>query len=712
MEDKCGVRKIELSCYQKLGEVSEFLGEYVKAKEYYIKALAIAEENGDREAEAACYERLGRLFQILDEYSKAKEYNEKALAIAEKNGDKGTRAAYHGCLENEFQSIGKKDDQTDKEDCEILPETAEKLDDRKLTEPSCDEKLGNLFESLGKAIKANNCKNIEEGRGYSLLGACFAAFGDSITSKQYFDEALRLCRNTDDKEGESFCHFLMTFAMKEQGNIPDAKSNFFASIDKSARIQNFLQDHDQFKVLFFEKFNQNYRHLSQLLCTFGNTYCEGLYMEEIGRARALADLMSSKYSVENEISVNLKTWGDLEEVVRKERNCDCLYISYCGTFINLWVLKVSKPLFFRRININEYTSGKASSSRVDDLFSHEFYRQLNCSTPEECEERPWVPSNACSEQMCESSQGDSPAESRLMNEDDEDSPDILADNYKMIIDPVVHLLDKPEIIIVPDRLFFKLPFAALKDERGKYLSESFRIRIVPSLTTLKLIQESPADYHSQTGVLIVGDPDVGLVFYRGKRELEWRWKLPSAREEAEMIGDLVGSQPLLGKQATKQAVIQNINSVSLIHFACHGDSERGEIILAPSPLCCNKIPQEEDYLLTMAEISQVRVRAKLVVLSCCHSAKGPISSEGVVGIARAFLGSGARSVLAALCRIDDEATKQLMRRFYLHLVRGESASESLHQATKWMIKNRFHVKQWAPFMLIGDDVTLDFHKLG
>ena len=705
MEDKCGVRKIELSCYQKLGEVSEFLGEYVKAKEYYIKALAIAEENGDREAEAACYERLGRLFQILGEYSKAKDYNEKALAIAKKNGDKGTQAACHGCLENEFQSIGKKDDKTDKEDCKILPVTAEKLGDRK-TEPSSDEKLGNLFESLGKAIKGNNCKDIEEGRGYSLLGACFAVFGDSAKSKQYFDEALRLCRKTDDKEGESFCHFLMTFAMKEQGNIPEAKSQFFASIDRSTRIQNFLQDHDQFKVLFFEKFNKNYRHLSQLLCAFGNTHCEGLYMEEIGRARALADLMSSKYSVENEISVTLKTWGDLEEIVKKERNCDCLYISYCGTFINLWVLKVSEPLFFRRININENTSGKASSSRVDDLFSHEFYRQVNCSTPEECEERPWFPSNACSEQVCESSQGDSPAESRLMNEDCEEPPDILADNYKMIIDPVVHLLDKPEIIIVPDRLFFKLPFAALKDKRGKYLSESFRIRIVPSLTTLKLIQESPVDYHSRTGALIVGDPDVGLVFYRGERVR--RWHLPSAREEAEIIGDLVGSQPLLGKQATKQAVIQNINSVSLIHFACHGDPERGEIILAPSPLCCNKIPQEEDYLLTMAEISQVRVRAKLVVLSCCHSAKGPISSEGVVGIARAFLGSGARSVLVALCRIDDKATKQLMSCFYFHLVGGKSASESFHQATKWMIENRYPVEQWAPFMLIGDDVTLDF----
>ena len=59
-------------------------------------------------------------------------------------------------------------------------------------------------------------------------------------------------------------------------------------------------------------------------------------------------------------------------------------------------------------------------------------------------------------------------------------------------------------------------------------------------------------------------------------------------------------------------------------------------------------PREEDYLLTMTEISQARLRAKLVVLRCCHSASGHIRTEGVVGVARAFLGSGARSVLVAL----------------------------------------------------------------
>ena len=233
--------------------------------------------------------------------------------------------------------------------------------------------------------------------------------------------------------------------------------------------------------------------------------------------------------------------------------------------------------------------------------------------------------------------------------------------------------------------------------------------MVPSLTTLKLIQDSPADYHSQTGALIVGDPDVGEVIYRGRLNKKFI-PLPSARKEAEMIGRLLGVQPLLGRHATKQAVLEKIKSVSLIHIAAHGNAERGEIALAP-PGSITEIPQEDDYLLKMSDISQVHLRAKLVVLSCCHSGRGQIRAEGVVGIARAFLGSGARSVLVALWALEDRATEQLMSRFYDNLVRGESASESLHKAMKWMRDNGFtKVSEWAPFMLIGDNVTFAFGK--
>ncbi|CAH3108407.1 unnamed protein product, partial [Pocillopora meandrina] len=196
-----------------------------------------------------------------------------------------------------------------------------------------------------------------------------------------------------------------------------------------------------------------------------------------------------------------------------------------------------------------------------------------------------------------------------------------------------------------------ISFAALSEKEGaQYLSEIHRIRVIPSLTTLRIIQDSPEDYHSNTGALIIGNPKV-----------DWLLPLPCARKEVDVVGRLVGVPPLVDEKATKQAVLERISSVSLIHIAAHGNAERGEIA----------------YML----------RAKLVVLSCCHSGSGDIRAEGVIGIARAFLGSGARSVLVALWAISDSATEQLMNRFYEHLVEGESASKSLHQAMKWMRKN-------------------------
>ena len=115
----------------------------------------------------------------------------------------------------------------------------------------------------------------------------------------------------------------------------------------------------------------------------------------------------------------------------------------------------------------------------------------------------------------------------------------------------------------------------------------------------------------------------------------------------------------------------------------------------------------------MKDVLNAQIRARLVVLSCCHSAWGEVKSEGVVGIARAFLAAGARSVLVSLWAIDDEATMEFMKLFYGQLVDRRSASEALNEAMKSMRKSdRFSaVKYWAPFVLMGDDVTLEFEGI-
>jgi len=406
-----------------------------------------------------------------------------------------------------------------------------------------------------------------------------------------------------------------------------------------------------------------------------------LYVEELGRARA-SGFVATKYSIEREISCNLHLWSYLDEIMKKECNSTCLYISCSGQEVFLWILKTSGAIYFRKITVDNNNPLTKLAPHLNAVFAI-------------------VANSIFSEEDCND---------QSVHDIEPGSSQILTWCHKLFINPVSGLLEEPSILVVPEGGLCLVPYAALLDDKsGKYLSETFRIRIVPSLTTLKLIQDSPADYHSQTGALVVGDPTVGEVIYRGRVSRKFV-PLPGARREAEMVGRLLGVQPLLAQYATKQAVLQRLTSVSLIHIAAHGNAERGEIALAPLDPS-NVTLREDDYLLTMSDISQVQLRAKLVVLSCCHSGRGQIRSEGIIGIAQAFLGSGARSVLVALGALNDAATEQLMCRFYERLVRGERASESLHQAMKWMRANGFtKVSDWAPFTLIGDDVTFDFRE--
>ena len=279
--------------------------------------------------------------------------------------------------------------------------------------------------------------------------------------------------------------------------------------------------------------------------------------------------------------------------------------------------------------------------------------------------------------------------------------------YDAVVAPVIPHLCGNELVIVPDGPLFLVPFGAFQDAESRYLCESFSIRVIPSLTCLKMIMDAPTDHHCKRGALVVGDPWVQeVVNDYGKPKLI---QLPGARKEAEIIGTIVNTPPLIGPEATKEEVLRRLNNVALIHLAAHGDHKSGEIALAPNKSRTSKIPKEKDFLLTIPDVLSVGLKARLVVLSCCHSGQGEIYDEGVVGIARAFLGAGARSVLVALWAIDDEATLEFMRVFYRHLVQGKKASEALNSASNYMRESSDFGEtcQWAPFVLIGDDVTLD-----
>ena len=538
---------------------------------------------------------------------------------------------------------------------------------------------------------------------YLHVGSLSQSFGEYDKAAYYLQKA----RSISSEIGHKMTEFqsLLSITMLKISQLEDveAMEYLLQGIEKYEQIRNLQKGNSGLKISLLEQHGTfPYKLLTHLLCDTGK-FRDALYVEELGRARVLAELMADKYSAESHISADPRSWFGIENIARRESNCVFLYISYEDRQVLLWVLKANGDIFFR----------KTDQVKIDTLIAEQvcevegvFKKSAECFGV--------LPAANCEDRSLDDNVTTSLHEESQANLRGDETKDTGRSHhlcYEWIFAPVADLLTEPEIMIVPDRFSYRVPFAALRDgPAGKYLSEKYRIRIVPSLTTLRLIQECPADYHSQTDALVAGDPTVGKVHYNGC--LTDITPLFCANKEAEMVGQLLGVQPLLGSRATKHAVLQAIPSVSLVHLAAHGNAERGEIALSPQ-YTCNSTPQEEDYLLTMSDIEGVQVRAKLVVLSCCHSGRGLVKKEGVIGIARAFLASGARSVLVASWAVEDEATSKLMKHFYKHLVRGESASESLHQAVQWLRSNGFpRPFQWAPFVLMGDNVTFYFMKKG
>ena len=712
--------------YLNLGHCCKHLGEFAKAKEFWRLGLDIARTIGDSLIESNIIASLAFVEYTIGEYESANAHYQQALHISQEAGDLKQQVSLT-CKLAGLRAQSQGDEERTKADLERCLQTMKRIGDKD-GESDALGNLGILYTFLGKhreAIEYNEqaldiVKEINDKKGEMVinnnLGQVYLYENEFKKAFDCFSTALSISQTSNDLIGESraYCNIaLVCLARNDELKAFSALSASIKLLEKTSVIHG---ESETFQIGFADRHNDPYRLMVVVLLILGNID-QALSVSELGRARSLARQMEAQYSAKPLPSFDPFQWIDPKNAVRKQ-SYTCLSFYFYAWHIFHWILKANMKTTCKEMSSRQWLSADSQPQRdsfqekLKDL-ANKCYREFSLLPGERCEDRYLVLDDKHSEARSPTKSEGSPEPHQSLNAckveekneggSEEELP--LKMLYKVTIAPVADLLEgSDEIVVVPDRSLYRVPFSALMNEKGEFLAEMFRIRYTPSLTTLKLIQESPADYHSESGVLLVGDPAVGIITHQGSK-LTFS-PLPCAKKEVEMIGKMLNVQPLTGKDATKEVVLQKIHSVSLIHIAAHGEPERGHIALAPS----NR--EKNDFLLTMADISAVRLRTKLVVLSCCHSGKGHIKAEGVVGIARAFLGSGARSVLASLWAVDDDATMAFMEQFYQHLVNGKSASESLHESMKWMRENPDYseVRKWAPFVLIGDDVSFQFAK--
>ncbi len=157
---------------------------------------------------------------------------------------------------------------------------------------------------------------------------------------------------------------------------------------------------------------------------------------------------------------------------------------------------------------------------------------------------------------------------------------------------------------------------------------------------------------------------------------------------------------------------QPLSDYRIIHLATHGlidDKKPGRsaIILSLDP------DPKEDGLLQMREIFNLKLNADLVSLSACQTGLGQlIKGEGIEGLSRAFFYAGASSLLLTLWAVNDQASYQLLERFYFHLRSSESIMSALRKAKLEMISSGAlsHPYYWGGFVVSGKADKIVFHR--
>lgn len=113
----------------------------------------------------------------------------------------------------------------------------------------------------------------------------------------------------------------------------------------------------------------------------------------------------------------------------------------------------------------------------------------------------------------------------------------------------------------------------------------------------------------------------------------------------------------------------------------------------------------EDGVLTALEVAQLDLRGlDLVVLSACQTGLGEIGSDGVFGLQRGFKKAGAQTIIMSLWYVDDNATRDMMIRFYENYIgRHMSKHEAFVEAQHWIMDNDSNYGYGDPEEILDDE---------
>ena len=265
--------------------------------------------------------------------------------------------------------------------------------------------------------------------------------------------------------------------------------------------------------------------------------------------------------------------------------------------------------------------------------------------------------------------------------------------YDLLLAPLAKNLAATKtktLVFVLDGAFQNIPMSVLYDG-NKYLVESYSLALTPGL---QLVPPQESTDRSRSQALLGGISE-------GRQGFS---PLPNAKTEIDLISQILPHQKLFNDKFTSTPVSTNLvaSNAPFVHFATHGQfSSKAEdtYILTWD----NKLNLDQFSNLLKDRGSRSGNAIDLLVLSACQTATG--DKRATLGLAGVAIRARAKSTIASLWSVSDEATQDLMVNLYKNLAtKNLSKGESLRQAQQTLLQNPKYRSPyfWAPFVLVGN----------
>jgi CHAT domain-containing protein len=266
--------------------------------------------------------------------------------------------------------------------------------------------------------------------------------------------------------------------------------------------------------------------------------------------------------------------------------------------------------------------------------------------------------------------------------------------YRSLCGPLETVLrGRDRIAIVPDGPLWGLPFHALQSAPGRYFAEDHAVFYAPSLSVLTEMSVARRAAASGAELLVLGNPLNDT---------------PDAQREATGLGKLYGesrSTVYTGGLATEDVLMKQANRYAIVHIAAHGTFDDSSPMYSHLVLGKPQTDSPDDGILEAWELMNLNLRARLVVLSGCDTARGHFGAgEGMIGMSWALFVGGAAATVAGQWKVESSSTSALMLEFHRGLIQGLGKAEALRHAALTLLHTEkySHPFYWAGFVLMGD----------